>query len=610
LGSKIKTDMTEAKIKNCQNCKNQFAIESADFNFYQMMKIPPPTFCSTCRLQRRLAYQNQRSLYKRKCNLCGKDIIAMYQENASFPVYCMACWESDKWDPLTYGVSYDFSKPFFTQFTQLMNRVPRKALMGMYSTWHNSEYNNMAQELKNCYLIFNSDFNEGCMYGSEVERSRDCMDITMVDTCDSVFSSTACNNCNKVYFSVDCDESHNIWYSRDLVGCSDCFGCAGLRKKKHCWFNKQLNKEEYQERMAAFKTGSYQAQREVINRTQEIWKSVPHKYMHGRHNADVSGEYINNSKEVHDSYIVFEGQSCRFCMWLVIKPNKDCYDYTQFGQNAKNVYETLTTGANINDIYFTTFSTSNVSRLYYSDSCHNGCADLFGCNGLRNKKYCILNKEYSKEEYAELTEKIREHMNEMPYVDAKGRTYKYGEFFPIEHSPFAYNETDAQEYLPLSKDGALEQGYRWFEFEEKKHQPTISWDKLADDVSQAEDVLTKEVILCRNWDQGKEQAQAQLCTKVYRILSRELELYKHHQMPLPRCCPNCRHYERVKQRNQMDLFDRTCECAGSGENKSGYKNISTHFHGEGACPNKFETSYALDRPEIVYCEDCYQSEVV
>ena len=41
-----------------------------------------------------------------------------------------------------------------------------------------------------------------------------------------------------------------------------------------------------------------------------------------------------------------------------------------------------------------------------------------------------------------------------------------------------------------------------------------------------------------------------------------------------------------------------------------YRNTSQHFHGDGPCPNEFETTFAPDRPEIVYCESCYNSEVV
>ena len=43
---------------------------------------------------------------------------------------------------------------------------------------------------------------------------------------------------------------------------------------------------------------------------------------------------------------------------------------------------------------------------------------------------------------------------------------------------------------------------------------------------------------------------------------------------------------------------------------SDYQNTVEHSHHKGKCPNEFETSYAPDRPEIVYCEQCYQAEVI
>ena len=69
----------------------------------------------------------------------------------------------------------------------------------------------------------------------------------------------------------------------------------------------------------------------------------------------------------------------------------------------------------------------------------------------------------------------------------------------------------------------------------------------------------------------------------------EFKFYKRMNLPLPRLCPNCRHYERLKQRNPLRLWHRKCMKEG--------------------CQNEFETSYAPDRPEIIYCERCYQQEV-
>jgi hypothetical protein len=41
-----------------------------------------------------------------------------------------------------------------------------------------------------------------------------------------------------------------------------------------------------------------------------------------------------------------------------------------------------------------------------------------------------------------------------------------------------------------------------------------------------------------------------------------------------------------------------------------YKNTVSHQHGSAPCPNKFETSYSPEREETVYCEECYQAELV
>ena len=89
-----------------------------------------------------------------------------------------------------------------------------------------------------------------------------------------------------------------------------------------------------------------------------------------------------------------------------------------------------------------------VSYSTFIINCHN----VFGCAYLRNAKYAILNKQYTKEEYEELVPKIIKHMNDMPYIDSKGRVYKYGEFFPFGSSPFSYEETVASEYFPLTKE--------------------------------------------------------------------------------------------------------------------------------------------------------------
>ncbi len=68
-------------------------------------------------------------------------------------------------------------------------------------------------------------------------------------------------------------------------------------------------------------------------------------------------------------------------------------------------------------------------------------------------------------------------MDEMPYTDARGRVYKYGEFYPPELSPWSYNETLAQEYFPLTKEEAISLGYRWKDVETKEKEAKLTEDE-------------------------------------------------------------------------------------------------------------------------------------
>ena len=137
-----------AETRQCQNCKNQFTIEPDDFDFYQKLDVPPPTFCPNCRMQRRLAFFNLTNLYRRPCDLCGKDSVSMYAPEAPYRIYCPRCWWSDNWDAMEYGRDYDFSTPFFEQFNTLLHEAPLLGLSLDLQTAAISPYNNHAGHLK------------------------------------------------------------------------------------------------------------------------------------------------------------------------------------------------------------------------------------------------------------------------------------------------------------------------------------------------------------------------------------------------------------------------------------------------------------------------------
>src|ERR1035437_3028103 len=128
------------ETKTCQNCKHDFTIEPDDFSFYEKIKDAPPTFCPECRMQRRMVWRNEHNLHRKICDATGKNIITIYSEKSKFPVYDREYWWSDKWDQNNSGLEYDFSKSFFQQFKELLERAPRPNLL--QTNVINGEYSN------------------------------------------------------------------------------------------------------------------------------------------------------------------------------------------------------------------------------------------------------------------------------------------------------------------------------------------------------------------------------------------------------------------------------------------------------------------------------------
>jgi len=81
--------------------------------------------------------------------------------------------------------------------------------------------------------------------------------------------------------------------------------------------------------------------------------------------------------------------------------------------------------------------------LAYCNLCFSS-KNLFGCVGVNRGEHCILNKQYPREEYEKMLPRIIEHMKS---------TEQWGEFFPMEISPFEYCETVANEYFPSGECG-------------------------------------------------------------------------------------------------------------------------------------------------------------
>ncbi len=563
------------ETRTCQNCKQNFTIEPEDFNFYEKIKVPPPTWCPECRLMRRFSFTNVWELYKNSCAKCGQKVISIYSPDKPNTVYCMKCWWADDWDGTEYALDYDPSRPFLSQVKELIAKTPWQALEVAYLTLTNSEYINASGHIKNSYLIFWADYCENAFYSSYLNGLKDSLDCYRMVNSELCYEDTGCNKCFRTFFSEECSACTDVWFSRSLTGCTNCFGCINLRNKNYWIFNEQYSKEDYFKKLTEFNLESRRNLNQLINKVEDFWAKHPRRFYEGNSlNVNVSGDYVYESKNTKNAYLVTSAEDSKFIQINSLPTTKDCYDYTGWGNNAEKIYESAVVGEGVSNIKFSDECWPDAINIEYSIYA-TACKNVFGCVNLKRKNHCILNKEYPKEEYEKLITQIREDMKKNPYRDASGKSYPYGEFFSMEFSPFCYNETLAQRFFPKTKEEILEKKLTWHDKEENQYNITIKGADLPGAIKETRDSIVNEVIGCEN------------CGKAFKITPIELNLMRRLCFPLPEKCPNCRQERRFKRTNPPKLYNRTCQ----------------------KCEKEIETSYAPDRPEIVYCESCYNSEI-
>ncbi len=554
---------TQPGSRNCTKCTHPFEITREDLNFYEKIQVPEPKTCPTCRMQLRFTARNTRKLYYRKCDYSGEKIISQYHPDTKFPVYKPEYWWSDKWDGRDFGQNYDPSKPFFEQILELNNKVPHQSVFVISGTSENSDYTNCTGYLKNCYLIFESDHNENCMYSNLLKNSRSILDSSFCYDSELCYECIDCLNCYNLKYSKDCTNCSDSWLLQDCSDCSDCIGCINQRHKKYMIFNVQYSKEEYEKLKPTIPLDKFSGINKVTSECKKFFQSQPHRNVFIEQTENCSGDHLLKSKNAHQCFDSKDLEDCRYCQRLSLNV-KDCMDYNSWGDRAELIYQSSACGDNIYNLKFCATCTTNVSNLEYSIECARS-KNLFGCVGLIGREYCILNKQYTKEEYEKLVPRI--------IADMKKRG-EYGEFFPAKVLAFGYNETIAMEQFPLTKEEALKQGFHW---RDDQNEINYSGPKVVipETINEDDEKFIDQILTCEE------------CAKNYKIIHSEFEFYQKNGIPIPHFCPDCRSKKRLSKRNKYQMFARNCA----------------------NCKAQIKSTYAPNSPEKVYCEKCYLNEV-
>lgn len=560
----LKLDGHGGQRRTCAVSGEEFYVRPEDIAFYKQMRVPPPTLSPTERIRRKLAFLPYGHFFHVRSAHSGKTILSQYPPSTPFPIYEHQIWFGNGWDPTVYAHSYDHAQPFFAQFDQWQRVIPRPNL-NVDKTNVNSEYTSHSSWLKDCYLVFGAAKSEGCSYGDALINCRDCIDCATIANCDSCYDaleSDDCWKCAHIAFSKNCRESTFLY---DCRGCTHCFGCTNLRNKSYFFFNEQLTREAYEKHLAAINLGDRAVRKRYAKQFAELVARAIHKENRNDRALNSFGEYLRGTKNGYMCFHAWGGEDIAYCAGGINV--RDSYDIAG-GQRTEFSYDSFGGTENYNMRFCA--QNRNCTDIEYSIACQN-CRNCFSSIGLRNKSFCIFNKQYNEDEYWRLVDTIKTQMLER---------VEYGEFFPPQLTQIPYNFSLATAYEGYDDiKTAQRYGYAVKESLLVTQTQTDATDVAtlpADIADVTDDIIGKPLRNCAH-------------NRDFIITRSEFGFYRKHGIPLPLHHPLER-LQALRRRIGPVIF-RTYErpCA--------------------RCGKTMQTTYAPTRPEIVWCEGCYNSEI-
>lgn len=502
------------------------------------------------------------SFHKRPSALSGKQVISIYGEDQPFPVFSIDEWWSDAWDELGFGRDLDFSRPFFKQFQALANIVPRMA--NFNKSCENCDYCSYAGNSKNAY------YSEWALRSQNVFYS-----VSMSEGCDTVCDCLCCHRCSYLYESLHCIGAHYsaflLWcndvrdchFCVDCRSCSDCLFCSNLRNKQYHVRNKAVSREDYLGIKKTFVDGRFSTFDQNRQKWRDVLDTAAYPAVYQANCDDCDGDVLFNCSRCYECYNCRNTVDCRYC-WRVTPGQKLVSSMDLTGSGYGELFYNLV-GAGGGSYYLRMCTDCHESsELTYCMNCYY-CRHCFGCCSLKRKQYCVFNKQLTKNEYESLIPRILEYMEQ---------TGEWGKFFPAGMTPFPYNKSLASVHLPLPREEVAQRGWRWVE-DKDTVEDTGPDAEMIDSVNEVSDAVCDQILRCA------------VTHRPYKIIAPELALYRTLQVPLPREHPDQRIARRYALLNPHRMWTR--RCAGDGK--------------------EIRTTFSPDRPERVYCLDCYLQEL-
>lgn len=469
--------------------------------------LPVPTVHPFEGLRRMYVFGALRKLYRAKSVLSGQTQLTRYDPALGTKICTYDEFFSDALDNTDSGVPYDFRRPFFDQWGELLYRAVLPPLNRR--NCEDSDYVNGAEDLVRCYLAFATYRSQDCIYTLLTTNSSDCVDSANCKDCQLCYGSVDLTGCYEVHNSQDCSFSQNLFGCYDCRSCHDCYGCCGLERAAFHIFNQPVSQDQFQQFIASKSLASWSGRETAKTECESFIASLHHRANTFIDCADSTGAYLVRCQNCEH---VYNGASTRDSGYLILADSSQ-YCFRGLASKAEFCHSVHSLGATSSAYSYSIYG--GEASLYCAFQLQN-CSHCFGCIGLRGKSYCILNRQYSAEEYFELVPRIIAHMKS---------TSEWGEWFPPSIAPHSYQESSVHETnAPIPLETARERGYR------VAAEAPVSRTAGAIEAKDLPEVLTPE-------NAAALLSKSIVCEKtgqLYNFQRRELDFYLRHGIPAPR----------------------------------------------------------------------------
>lgn len=409
-------------------------------------------------------------------------------------------FEAQRDELINNGFSYTPDIGFMEQFHVLFIQTPVPSFHH-FSWTENCDYANHISNTKNSYLSFHATGECEDVYYSIATK------IWSKNIFNSIMSRIQSEN---IYRSIGVIQSYNIFYSKyikdsnnlrfcsNCLWCEECLLCDNLQNQKYHIRNQPLSQEEYANE-----------KEKILSQKEKFLYAYAqgNRIAHNRNSTNCSGNFITDSEDVADGYyshfvkngknVVFagheDGLTNAFSSFLV-SWGRDYYGVCAIGWDTEDAYCSIWL--------------RKCSQIYYSYFLE-WCSFCLGCVWLKNKQFCILNKQYTKEEWHKKVEEI------FATMEANG---ELGKFFPAEINPFYYNDTAAALFDTSSMEDTEEQGFLW---RDRPMQATTTGNNIIDAyIGDFDESVCDKILKDREGN-------------MFTIQKNEYTFLTKHQLPLP-----------------------------------------------------------------------------